>query len=388
MNAKKSMTLLVALAAAGASAAANADATVRFHPQKEVWTHELEAARGLGSVVVPNTAIVNADGDAVTVERVRFELVAGGEVVATQFVRTAELDAIAKRGGALAASGMIEALAFQFAPKTLFGEGVAVSDARTLEKGEALYVPTRTFAFNGKPDTVRVVAELADGAPDAVGTLAIRQGTAPGTYRFPMDGRWLVAAGATLHSHHRWVVPEEFALDIVKVGDGGLTHRGDGTRMKDYYGYGASVRAVAAGKVVAVRKDAPDNVAMLRKPGEALADYQKRVVAMQGETLAQGADALAGNHVVVAHEGGVYSVYAHLAPASVKVEVGATVAAGQAIGALGGSGNSTEPHLHFHLCDSPSPLMCAGMPVKFDGIELPYSDYPRQVQTGDIVETR
>ena len=140
--------------------------------------------------------------------------------------------------------------------------------------------------------------------------------------------------------------------------------------------------------MLAVRNDAPDNVAMLRKPGEALADYQKRVVAMQGETLAQGVDALAGNHVVIAHEGGVHSVYGHLAPGSVKVSAGDTVAAGQAIGGLGGSGNSTEPHLHFHLCDSPSPLMCAGMPVKFDAIELPWSDYPRQVQTGDMVEAR
>jgi peptidoglycan hydrolase-like protein with peptidoglycan-binding domain len=51
--------------------------------------------------------------------------------------------------------------------------------------------------------------------------------------------------------------------------------------------------------------------------------------------------------VSVAHGKGVRSMSAHLL--RVDVRVGERVAAGQMIGALGSSGNSTGPHLHFEL---------------------------------------
>ena len=46
---------------------------------------------------------------------------------------------------------------------------------------------------------------------------------------------------------------------------------------------------------------------------------------------------------------------------------------------------STEPHLHFQVCDRAEPLTCAGVPINFTNIELPYADYPRPLQSGDIV---
>jgi hypothetical protein len=131
----------------------------------------------------------------------------------------------------------------------------------------------------------------------------------------------------------------------------------------------------------------PDSTDAMRRPGEALADYQQRLVAQQGERLAAGAGTLAGNHVVIRHGEALYSVYGHLKPGSVGVAVGQNVVAGQAIGAVGTSGNSTEPHLHFHVCDAPDPLKCVGMPVRFENIEIPFSETPRQVQSGDVVET-
>ncbi len=54
-----------------------------------------------------------------------------------------------------------------------------------------------------------------------------------------------------------------------------------------------------------------------------------------------------GNYIVVSHHGGMATLYAHLS--SVDVGSGTRVSAGQRIGAIGNSGNSTGPHLHFEV---------------------------------------
>ncbi|GHC53261.1 M23 family metallopeptidase [Streptomyces cinnamoneus] len=52
-----------------------------------------------------------------------------------------------------------------------------------------------------------------------------------------------------------------------------------------------------------------------------------------------------GNNVVIKHNDGTYTQYAHLS--SLDVSVGQTVTPGQQIGLSGATGNVTGPHLHF-----------------------------------------
>ena len=58
-----------------------------------------------------------------------------------------------------------------------------------------------------------------------------------------------------------------------------------------------------------------------------------------------------GNYVLIAHYNGLYTLYAHLSSRSVST--GQTVSQGQVIGAVGSTGNSSGPHLHFEVRTSP-----------------------------------
>lgn len=381
---RPAIAVLLALSTCLATQAAE----VRFYPTQAIWTQETEANRSLGNIVLANAAIVQDGHDSRTVVEVRFDLLQGEELLQSQFLAAERLEAVARSGAALANSGMMQAVEFQFGTASLLAGTTAVSADRELQPGEALYLPTRYFAFAGRPDRLRVTARFADEGAMVVGELPIRHDTAPGTFGFPAQGRWFVGAASTAHSHHRWVVPQEFALDLIRIGKDGKSHRGDGRRVQQFHAYGQSVLAVADGEVVAIRDDFPDSVELLRRPGESSQAQMARVMVFQEAALAAGGEGMIGNHVLLRHADEVYTVYAHLAPNSVRVQPGQKVSRGQRLGLVGSSGSSTEPHLHFHACDAPAVLQCAGLPIAFDNIDLPLADHPRQIQSGDFVDAR
>ena len=54
------------------------------------------------------------------------------------------------------------------------------------------------------------------------------------------------------------------------------------------------------------------------------------------------------------HADGEFGFYAHLIKGTIPVRIGDKVRAGDEIGRCGHTGHSSEPHLHFHLQDTPS----------------------------------
>lgn len=56
-----------------------------------------------------------------------------------------------------------------------------------------------------------------------------------------------------------------------------------------------------------------------------------------------------GNHVIVLHDGGYATLYAHFSPGAGQVRRGARVECGELLGRSGHSGRSTGPHLHFEV---------------------------------------
>src|SRR5205085_8384853 len=161
------------------------------------------------------------------------------------------------------------------------------------------------------------------------------------------DG-WLAANGPSNTSgHRRAMIPtsgaahiaQRFAIDWVQLRETGQTFTGDRLKNENYRCYGAEALAVADGTVVAIKDGIPQNV-----PGAT-----SRAVPITLETVG-------GNHVILDIGQGYYAFYAHLQPGSLRVKVGDKVKRGQVVGLVGNSGNSTEPHLHFHISNANSPL--------------------------------
>jgi murein DD-endopeptidase MepM/ murein hydrolase activator NlpD len=378
--------LLAALAASSLASAADAPLEIRFFPAV-ARPYALASERSLWSLDIQNIAIVNRGAQRVTVTGVELELMSGSEAIETRRLTTEDLGRAAAGGSRLQESGMLDAIGFLTGG--VIPKGAKLPAVTSLEPSEALWLSSQVFAYRGKRDQVRVrVKGRASGSGVEATALLPIGGESINAYRFPLAGSWYVGAGPSFHSHHRWVPAQEFAFDLLKVSGDGKSHRGAGTARGEYFAYGETISAAAPGKVVAVVADEAETDEDLARPGEAPDAYLARVQQTQMKRLARGAPGVVGNHVVIEHAQGEHSVYAHMQTGSLKVKVGDRVEAGQALGAVGTSGNSTEPHLHFHVCDAPDPLACAGIPVRFENLDIYNADFPRPPQTGDVVKGR
>jgi murein DD-endopeptidase MepM/ murein hydrolase activator NlpD len=378
------MCLMLSLLSATAETPKSVE--IRFCPASAVRTYPLESRRDLQSLLLQNVAVINHGSAPFKIENIDIELLQSNRVVESRKLDREIVQRIADRGAKLQAAGVLQQIGFQFCGTDLIAPSIKLAGA-TLSRDQALLITSQVFAFNGARDTLRVrVHGNVDGhATEFTGSIPIKSEFAQNKYVFPLRGIWYVGYGASFHTGHRWAIPEEFALDIAKVGESGLSHKGDGTRFDDYYAYGADVLAAANGRVISTANDQPEDPSAMQRPNETQEAYFARLQKEQGERLAKGLTAITGNYVMIDHGKNEYSLYAHLQPGSVRVHIGDQVKAGDVIGKLGSSGNSTEPHLHFQVCDKPDSLMCSGIPVNFGNVTIQWADLPRPLQSGDVV---
>lgn len=182
----------------------------------------------------------------------------------------------------------------------------------------------------------------AEGAPQAAASRFLDHETRT-ALRLPFDGEWTVVWGGRTvpQNYHAAYTDQRFALDLLVVRDG-RTHTGTGSANEDYHCFGLPILAPGEGRVVVARDGVPDG-----RPG-----------------VISDADP-PGNHVVIDHGTGEYSVLAHLQRGSVRVSEGDRVAPGDTLGLCGNSGRSSEPHLHYHLQTTPSFGSGEGLPAQF-----------------------
>lgn len=185
----------------------------------------------------------------------------------------------------------------------------------------------------------------------------------------PFKGTWLVFWGgdtAELNQHHD-VPNQQFAFDFIGADSGGNTHKGDGGTNAEYFAFGRDILAPADGVVTDVIDGVRDNVPGSMNPYSAL-----------------------GNAVLIQHRSDEVSVLAHLKLNSIKVKVGDKVVRSQVIGLCGNSGNSSEPHLHYHLQNTPIIQDGTGIKCLFHRVTV-VSNAQQQVKTdyspvkGDVI---
>lgn len=175
-------------------------------------------------------------------------------------------------------------------------------------------------------------------------------------------GIWYMSEGCcTRNTHHRrglapingqLSVPQRFAIDFFMLDSQMRAWAGDPSKVTSYFSYRQPVIAAAAGTVVDSQDGLPNSTALPHPPPPPPID----------QTV--------GNHVTVRISPGLYVLYAHFDPGTVKVRIGEKVARGQLLGLIGTSGNSTTPHLHFEVMTTPEFFPTDSTPYVFDRFRL------------------
>ncbi|MEU0163309.1 M23 family metallopeptidase [Streptomyces sp. NPDC006261] len=194
----------------------------------------------------------------------------------------------------------------------------------------------------------------------------------------PVTGRWtaLNSPADKVPSHGTHVYGQTYAIDIVaepEVADGEPPARPAFRwvwplfrRNRAFPAFGAPLLAVADGAVVAASDGQRDHLSRTSLPALAY------LMLIEGNVRSVlGVHRVLGNHVILDLGDGTYAAYAHLRRGSLKVAAGDRVRAGQEIARVGNSGNTTEPHLHFHLMDGPDPDDARGVPFTWRGVGVP-----------------
>ncbi|MGE9312253.1 DUF3887 domain-containing protein [Niabella sp. CJ426] len=163
----------------------------------------------------------------------------------------------------------------------------------------------------------------------------------------PFKGEWTVIWGGDTKAlnYHVEHEAQKNAFDLVITDAKGKSFKTDGSTNKDYYAFGQELLAPCDGEVVLVVDGIKDNV-----PGTMNPVY------------------VPGNSVIIKTANNEYLFFAHFKQHSIKVLEGQKVVKGQFLGLCGNSGNSSEPHLHFHVQNAEDMNMAIGIKCYFDKI--------------------
>lgn len=187
----------------------------------------------------------------------------------------------------------------------------------------------------------------------------------------PVTGRWtaLNSPADKIPSHGTHTYGQTYAIDVVAEGDADSRPAFGWWPLSrsnaDFPAFGAPVLAAGEATVVHAVGHRRDHLSRNSFPALIFLTLEGFLRSIGGSGQ------ITGNTVVLDLGDDTYALYAHLQQGSLSVRKGDRVLAGQQIGLCGNSGNSSEPHVHFHLMDDPDPDVAGGRPFSWNGIGVP-----------------
>ncbi|RSS43563.1 M23 family metallopeptidase [Streptomyces sp. WAC08241] len=194
----------------------------------------------------------------------------------------------------------------------------------------------------------------------------------------PVAGRWtaLNSPADRTPSHGTHQYGQTYAIDILAEAEEGERPRPSfawlwpvARRSEDFPAFGAPLFAVADATVVHAEDGQRDHLSRNSLPA-----FLYLLVFEGVARVLAGARRIVGNHLILDLGNGTYAVYAHLRRGSLTVRAGDRVTAGQRLARCGNSGNSTEPHVHFHLMNGPDLDTARGVPFTWRGVGVPKNE--------------
>ena len=197
---------------------------------------------------------------------------------------------------------------------------------------------------------------------------------------FPLKGEWVAphTPGDKIPSHGTDSLGQRYAYDFIRTDVNSknkfkfykssvVRYRIIGIPINECFCYQEQIYSPVNGVVLVVK----DGV---KEPGylHPIFDFLKVIIRTISATI-QGLflpvhkiqlHKFVGNYVIIKFDE-YYAFFAHISPGTIPVKEGQKVNIGDIIGKVGHSGNSTAPHLHFHIMDSPDLLTAKGVACGF-----------------------
>ncbi|MCC6487555.1 MAG: M23 family metallopeptidase [Candidatus Hydrogenedentes bacterium] len=332
------------------------------------------------NVKLPDLVLTNRGTNPVTPVEVEVVGMAAGRQVAVQYLGE-DLEGIVAQTNPQFIDKLGEgALGDVMDPRLAAGFGTMVFGDTKLSRGGSagtgesciiLLSNCLVFSYTGlaKVDDIRITLSVRDGAEQKSIPCPINftPYETQGAYIFPLKGDLCVCNLPMNLTQHRKALSQEFAFDVmdagpIEDGHGPFLRSADKRKLSDYPIFHREVAAVGDGAVAEVGAGFPE--ALMSNPAEFSEERFKEL----GKDLVEKIgyqNYLSGNYIVIDHENGEFSFYAHLSENTIHVKPGDRVGKGDVIASVGNTGHSSEPHLHFQLMDAKDFLTANGLPVMF-----------------------
>ena len=209
----------------------------------------------------------------------------------------------------------------------------------------------------------------------------------------PLKGKVIVWDGHDFYAHHRRYplgLPKQiakgvtansnrYAYDFITIADDGSVFKNTPFKKENWYSFGKPVYAPGTGRIVDVQNNVLDNF------------FTGKDVRSPNIPASLDPSGM-GNHVIIDHGNGEFSIVLHMEKGSVKFKIGERVVAGQQIGNVGFSGDAIFPHVHYTVMNGAREGINEGVPSYFNAYKLYRGSKvinvkKGRIDSGDIVDS-